>query len=532
MHRVVDPARGTIGQHASWALFVLAIPALPLPAADPITIAPAKMQRIGSVDERFQSFNVEMVEVTGGRFWAPYRKPSGAAVEAAVAAPSVPGLDPTAFRMRQPIDLSNPRLRKLAAALGPSYVRVSGTWANSTYFHDAETPAPATPPPGFGGILTRNQWRGVVDFARASDARIITSFAVSDGVRDSHGLWTPDQARKFAAFTKSAGGRIAAAELFNEPNFAAIGSAPKGYDAAAYGRDFAVFKAFAKESLPEMLILGPGSVGEGALAPTGFSGLSTKDILQATGRGVDGFSYHFYGGVSRRCGSMKGAPQTSPEAALSQEWLSRADRETVFYANLRDVFEPGKPLWLTETGETACGGNPWASTFLDTFRYLNQLGTLAKRGVQVVAHNTLSASDYALIDEETLTPRPSYWGALAWRKLMGTTVLEAGPSPSPDVHLYSHCLRGQPGGVAVLAINADRSAAFELLSPMPSSRYELSAVDLTGTSVNLNGRELKLGSGDALPDITGQPAPAGKLRLAPASITFLAFPSAGNPSCR
>jgi len=34
---------------------------------------PAKMPRIGSVDERFQSYNIEMVEVVGGRFWKPYR---------------------------------------------------------------------------------------------------------------------------------------------------------------------------------------------------------------------------------------------------------------------------------------------------------------------------------------------------------------------------------------------------------------------------------------------------------------------------
>ena len=31
-------------------------------------VAPASMARIGSVDERFQSFNVEMIEVTGGKF--------------------------------------------------------------------------------------------------------------------------------------------------------------------------------------------------------------------------------------------------------------------------------------------------------------------------------------------------------------------------------------------------------------------------------------------------------------------------------
>src|SRR5260370_19980574 len=33
----------------------------------------ASMRRIGTVDERFQSYNIEMVEVIGGRFWKPYR---------------------------------------------------------------------------------------------------------------------------------------------------------------------------------------------------------------------------------------------------------------------------------------------------------------------------------------------------------------------------------------------------------------------------------------------------------------------------
>jgi hypothetical protein len=48
----------------------------------------------------------------------------------------------------------------------------------------------------------------------------------------------------------------------------------------------------------------------------------------------------------------------------------------------------------TETADAACGDNPWANTFLDTFRYLDQLGRLARQDVRVVAHNTLVASDY------------------------------------------------------------------------------------------------------------------------------------------
>ena len=500
--------------------------------AEPVEVTPATMPRIGMVDERFQSFNIEMVEVTGGRFWAPYGKSGSAAPEAAPNAKlATPGIDPAAFRTRPPIDLSNSRLRKLAAALGPAYMRVSGTWANSTYFHDSDDPAPAAPPAGFGGILTRGEWRGVIDFSHAANARIVTSFAISAGVRNTDGLWTPDQARKFLAFTKRAGGSIAAAEFFNEPTVPVIGGAPKGYDAAAYGRDFSVFLAFARKTAPDMLIVGPGSIGEGSAIVAGMSLVKSEDMLKASGHGVDAFSYHFYGAVSKRCAFMAGTPQTTPDEALSEGWLSRTEHEEAFYAALRDRFEHGKPLWLTETAEAACGGNPWAATFIDSFRYLDQLGRLAKRGVQVVAHNTLAASDYGLIDETTLAPRPDYWSALLWRNLMGATVLDAGTSPAATLHLYAHCLRGSPGGVALLAINSDREVSHDLSTTMQSDRYTLSARDLMGTEVELNGRELHLGAQDSLPGIIGKPA-RGKLKLAPASITFLAFPNAGNSSCR
>ena len=39
--------------------------------AQSTAIAPSTMPRIGTVDQRFQSYNIEMVEVTGGRFWKP-----------------------------------------------------------------------------------------------------------------------------------------------------------------------------------------------------------------------------------------------------------------------------------------------------------------------------------------------------------------------------------------------------------------------------------------------------------------------------
>jgi hypothetical protein len=476
--------------------------------AEGSSIEPASLPRIGAVDERFQSYNIEMVEVTGGRFWRPY--------PAQVRYGTPAGSDLDLYADRPPIDLADARLRRLAAALAPAYLRVSGTWANTTYFADVDR-LPAAPPAGFRAILTRAQWRGVVEFSQAVHAPIVTSFAISSGTRDAEGNWTTDQARRVIAYTQSLGGDIAAAEFMNEPDLPKIGGAPRGYNADAYGRDFRVFHDFARQAVPGMMILGPGTVGDAA---------PVSDLLAASGPGVDAFSYHHYGMLSERCGG-KGTPQ----AALSEGWLSRTDQTLAFNRRLRDQFEPGKPIWLTETAQAACGGDRWAKSFLDTFRYLDQLGRLAKAGVQVVIHNTLAASDYGLLDETTLKPRPNYWGALLWRQLMGAGVLDAGVPVQPGLHVYAHCQRAMPGGVTLLVINNDRDAPQQLAIGQATQRYTLDAVDLGDGAVRLNGATLALTDTDELPRLAGVATPAGLVTFAPATITFLAVPTAGNAMC-
>ena len=502
--------------------------------AQSVSLDPAKMQRIGTIDERFQSYNVEMLEVTGGKFWKPYSSLAKQTSELAASSHDTPaGMDPNMYEYRPPVDLANARLRKLAAALGPAYLRVSGTWANTTYFQDGPGPAAKTPPPGFGGVLTQQQWKGVVDFSKAVDAEVVTSVAISPGVRDASGKWTPVEAAKIFAYTKSVGGTIAATEFMNEPNVASMGGAPKGYDAAEYGKDLAVFKSFLAEHSSKTILLGPGSVGEGgALSMPGPGILPTTDLLSVASAAFDAFSFHVYPAVSNRCSKLGASMGTTAADALSAEWLGRPQTIETYYAGLRDKFDPGKPLWITETADAACGGNPWASTFLDTFRYLNQLGLMAHDGVQVVMHNTLDSSDYGLLHEGDFAPRPNFWAAVFWRKLMGTTVLQTAESPSPNLHLYAHCLRGVPGGVAILAINADQKAEQTLSLPRPSKRYMLSAEPLQSNRVRLNDMLLELGANDALPELNGTSTPAGMIKIPPVTIMFIGVPEAGNDWCR
>lgn len=487
-----------------------------------ITLTPASMARVTTIDQRYQSYNVEMAEVVGANFWKPYKNGQ------------VQGSGANMFQKRPPINLTDARLRKLAAALAPAYMRVSGTWANSVYFADRSSAGTAKAPKGFQSVLTRAEWKRVVDFSHAVNARLVTSFAISPGVRNAAGVWTPEQARRFIAYTKSAGGDISAAEFFNEPSYASIGGAPKGYKAADYARDSAVFKVFARKAAPHMAIVGPGSVGEsGALATAkGMPILHTAELLNATPRPkFDIYSYHSYAAASIRCASLGAGTQTSPAVALSKQWLSSPAEIYAFYIGLRNEYEPRTPVWITETADAACGGNPWASTFLDTFRYLDQLGWLAKDSVQVVFHNTLASSAYGLLDENTFSPRPNYWAALLWHRLMGNVVLDAGSSPGA-LRLYAHCLPGHAGGVTILAINTSKTAPQAVRLAASSERYTLTAHTLNAGVIELNGRDLALAPGNGLPAISGEPTGAGTIVLAPASITFLAVPGASNPRCR
>ena len=494
-----------------------------------ITINLKDMQRIGNVDERYQSYNVEMVEVVGGEFWKPYKMMDSLPPLEAVSTYDVSQKNEALYRKLAPINLADKRLLTLANGLAPAYVRVSGTWANAVYFQDNDAP-PAKAPAGFVNVLTRSQWKGVIDFLKATDGKLVTSFAVSNGVRDPQGVWTPKEAQKIAAYTKKLGSEIAAAELFNEPTMpTAGGEMDKNYGASDFAKDVAVFNAWAKKEVPNMLTLGPGSVGEGipgvSFAMLGVNVLSTDAMLSANPKPVfDVFSYHFYGAASVRM-IRSGPFSVKAENALDSAWLQRTDQAAAFYISMRDKYMPGKPVWITETGQAAGGGDPFAATYLDCFRYLYQLGSLAKKGLKVIMHNTLAASEYSLIDQDTHLPKPNYWAALLWAKLMGTEVYEAGKG-MPGVYLFAHNRKGQQGGRTLLVINTNKTAS-PINIPSNAEQYTLTSNKLQGTTVMLNGQELKLDANDRLPTIEGRKIKSGNVDLPATSITFLTFADAG-----
>ena len=207
---------------------------------------------------------------------------------------------------------------------------------------------------------------------------------------------------------------------------------PKGYDAAAYGRDIAVFRPFMKQSVPEMILLGPGGVGEGVeLAAIGLAGnqLKSEDLLKATGPAFAAFSYR---SLRRNLETLRKnigtASQTTSEAALSEDFLSRAGRIEEFYGALRDKFEPGKPISSTETADAHAGVHVGIDVFgqLSLSRPTGTSRNGACRWCATRWHRAIMACWMKIP-----SPRGPTTGRLFSRgNLMGTASLDPGASSS------------------------------------------------------------------------------------------------------
>lgn len=459
------------------------------PAPDADVVLSVGDEVVATLDPAYQSYNVEMVEVTGGEFWKPYDSGPGKVA-------------------RPPIDLSSQRLRNLAKELGPAYIRVSGTWANSTYF-DVDDTSGGVPPEGFNGVLTTEQWKGVGEFADAVDGRIVTSFASNTGVRDENGVWQDDQARALLEFSKANDIPVAAAEFFNEPGLP-IG-VPDGYDAEDFTRDFDTFSEMVQEVMPELVVAGPGATE--VIEPR----IASEDLMDPEASRYDALSYHFYPKLSERCGSTEG-----PEIALTDEFLSRVDDDKALFEQLRDTYEPDAPMWVTEIAQAGCGGDRWAAQYLDVIRYVDSLGRLADGDGNLVFHNTLAASDYALIDEDGLVPRPNYWAAVLWQRLMGQKVLEVGPiGDVADLAVYAQCTPGEEAGVTYAVVNSSATEQRTVATATGSSDvYLLTSDALDSSSIELNGSMLEAAEDGTLPELAPTSGD-GAIAVPPASVAFV-----------
>ena len=139
----------------------------------------------------------------------------------------------------------------------------------------------------------------------------------------------------------------------------------------------------------------------------------------------------------------------------------------------------------------------------------------------VIFHNTLASSDYGFLKHGTFVPRPNYFAALLWTRLMGNTVYNSGIALTEGAHVYCHSRKDGKDGCVYLVINNSKTDVTTVELPKNAVQYTLSGKDgIRSTVMQLNGRDLVLGENDELPCLCGAEVAAGKVELAPATCTF------------
>ncbi len=501
-----------------------------------VKLHPDTLKALREVNPRLMSYNVEFAEVTGGTFWKAYTPGQVAGTEEFYVEPSADGIASMYKDLMQvypPIDLYNEKLRKLAKNLGPAWVRVSGTWATKTYY-DFDGTTNGNVPEGYLNVLTKEQWIGVLDFVKEIGAKLMISMANCPGLHSAEEPWNPSEAEKIFGLSKEYGVPISAAEFANEPNMLEETGFPKGYTAADYRRDQDLFFKWLRENYPDCICVGPSSVGEGltlGMDGEGKSGgveqlvgenCSTADLLEGTTEPLDVFSYHYYNGVSERLASVMPQGHWQAEEANTESYLDVALNCARVYVPTRDKYCPGGEMWVTESGDAGGGGDTWASTYLDVFRTLNELGGFATITNGVIFHNTLASSDYGFLARQVFDPRPNYFAVLLWNRLMGTTVYDTAEPIREGAHVFAHSRKDGKEGVVYLVINNSLTETTTVELPKDAERYTLAGEkgNVRATVMTLNDKPLVLGENNSLPELAPVTQKSGTVELAPATCTF------------
>lgn len=497
-----------------------------------VKLNPSKLRPLRSVDERLVSYNIEMTEVTGGTFWKTYTPGQIAGTEEFKVSGELDDFTSMADLMQYypPINLYNEKLRKYAKALGPAWIRVSGSWATKTYY-DFDGTTGGVAPDGYASVLTKQQWIGVLDFVKYVGGRLLISVSNCAGDHPDGGVLDLAQTKKIFDFSHAYGVDIDAAEFMNEPNILEMSGAPKGYTAADYARDQDIFFGWVREHYPDCLCAGPCSLGDGAIgnldlksAGAGIGGImktcSTGELMQGTQVPLDVFSYHYYNGVSERLASMMPGGHWDGSEAHTDAYLDVARKNAQVYAPLRDKYVPDGQMWVTESGDAGGGGNTWASTYLDVLRTLNELGSFSEITDGVIFHNTLASSDYGFLQHETFDPRPNYFAVLLWNRLMGNKVYDCGSEDIENAHIYCHSRRDGQEGFVYLVINNSLYDGLEIMIPSEAQRYMLHANHPRSAAMQLNGKCLSIDEISSIGQLSVSKN-KGVITLPPCSCTFL-----------
>ncbi|XP_056260440.1 heparanase isoform X2 [Seriola aureovittata] len=467
--------------------------------------------------------------------------------------------------------LGSPKIRTLAKALTPGFLRFGGTRQDFMVFtprrsHLPDSGFPAAPscdelelPSWLEERLTeewtrhqpvllkedlQRKYRRVkfteftVDllhaFANCSGLDLI--FGLNALLRTADNSWNSSNARSLLQYCQSRRYRMNW-ELGNEPN-SYEKKAGVRVDGVQLGLDFTRLREMMSES---KLYQDAGLYGPDVGQPREHRVDILEGFLKTGAEAVDACTWHHYYVNGR---------DTSLDDFLDPEVLDSLAVKTKEVMEKVQLVSPGKTVWLGETSSAYGGGALGLSdTFVAGFMWLDKLGLGATLGLDVVMRQVFVGSgSYHLVDDE-LDPLPDYWLSVLYKRLVGPEVLKVeafcAPGRSRRVRLYLHCSNTNSysrGAVTLMSMNLSEKpvsvSAPALVSSSTVEAFVLQAErpgeeGLYSRSVKLNGDVLKMVDDKTLPDLTGtRLPPAERLRLPAFSLAFFVFTDARAAACR
>ncbi|XP_076020221.1 heparanase [Genypterus blacodes] len=465
--------------------------------------------------------------------------------------------------------LSSPKLKTLAKALAPAFLRFGGNRQDFMIFtplthHQKNVSAEHTCedlelPPMLEDRL-KKEWTQQEGFLLKEDLQrkykqvkfteytvdLLYSFANCSGMdlifglnallRTAANVWNSRNAKSLMQYCESQQYRMSW-ELGNEPN-SYEKKAGIRVDGNQLGQDFVHLREILSES---KLYNNTGLYGPDVTQPHDRRRDLLEGFLESGAKAIDACTWHHYYVNGR---------DTSLEDFLDPEVLDTLALRTNEILEKVELVSPGKSVWLGETSSAYGGGALGLSdTFVAGFMWLDKLGLGAKLGLDVIIRQVLIGSgSYHLVDNN-LDPLPDYWLSVLYKRLVGPEVLEIEAFSNflqgKRIRVYLHCSNRKSygsGAVTLMALNlSGHPARISVPARMSNSTVEAFVLQsdppgeegLCSRSVTLNRELLKMVDDKHLPELKGTSlAPTEYLQIPGFSLAFYVLPNAQAPACR
>ncbi|XP_030900495.1 inactive heparanase-2 isoform X4 [Melopsittacus undulatus] len=441
--------------------------------------------------------------------------------------------------------LSSRRLVTLARGLAPAFLRFAGKRTDFLQFHNVKNPAKSRGGPGPDYYLKNYEDARSLDklynFADCSGLHLI--FALNALRRNPNNSWNSSNALSLLKYSASKKYNISW-ELGNEPNNyrTLIGRSVNG---SQLGKDYVQLRSLLQliRTYSRANLYGP-NIGR----PRKNVISLLEGFMKVAGSTVDAVTWqHYY--IDGRVAKVTDFLKTRLLDTLSDQ--IRKIQKVV------NTYTPGKKIWLEGVGATSAGGmNNLSDSYAAGFLWLNTLGLLASRGIDVVVRHSFLDHGHNHLVDHNFNPLPDYWLSLLYKRLIGPKVLAihvAGLQRKPrpgrvirdKLRIYAHCTSYHNhnyvrGSITLYIINLHRSRKkIKLAGTLRDKivhQYLLQPYGKDGLhskSVQLNGQPLAMVDDGTLPELKPRPLRAGRtLVIPPLTMSFYVVKNVNALACR